>query len=87
MKSPAWNIHLFRYCGLVQGCQLAIELVSVVGLDARLAALFKKRLQPLVTKRFNHVVSVSLGDTRYKSVTAKLLSNLICINACDYRIY
>jgi hypothetical protein len=29
---------------LVQGCQLAIEFVSVVGLDARLAAFFKKRL-------------------------------------------
>lgn len=50
MKPPARDIHLLRYCGLVQGCQLAIELVRVVGLYARLAAPLKKRLQPFVEK-------------------------------------
>lgn len=44
MKPPARNVHLFRHCGLVQSGQLAIELVSMMGLDARLAALLKKRL-------------------------------------------
>ena len=64
MKPPTWNVHLFRRCGLIQGCQLAIELFSVVGLDARLAALLKKRLWSFVAKRFDHFISVSLSDTR-----------------------
>ena len=48
---------------------MTIELVCMVGLDARLATLVKKRLQSFVAERFDHAFSVSLGDTRHNFQT------------------
>ena len=50
MKSPTRYIHLFRCRRLIQGRQLAVELFGLMRLDARLAALLKKCLKPLVPK-------------------------------------
>ena len=50
MKSPTRYVQLFRCRCLIQGGKLAIELFGLMRLDARLAALLKKCLDPLVSK-------------------------------------
>lgn len=69
MQPPSRHVHIRRRLGQVKPTQLPFESSRMMWLDTRLAASFKKSLQPLVPERLNHTMNLYSVAYRMQHLT------------------